>query len=179
MEAGSIATQFVHLWGRGPGILWSHWTLCSSRLGWRQYDWNPREICFDFQALPTENPMPIRQRWSFFRYIRHISTQLILVLFVAFYLSNVCMCACLGVSYLVGHRVVDHVLAYIWSEHSWKWPTTQLLVPWQIRKNTVGNFGRAHVDIVRTGGYGGPPTHPGGTSLPGFHALGSTCTWLW
>ena len=57
-----------------------------------------------------------------FRYIRHISTQLILVLFVAFYLSNVCMCACLGVSYLVGHRVVDHVLAYIWSEHSWKWP---------------------------------------------------------
>ena len=48
-----------------------------------------------------------------FRYICHISRQLILVPFVAFYLSNVCMCACLGVSYLVGHSVVDHVLAYI------------------------------------------------------------------
>ena len=54
-----------------------------------------------------------------FRYIRHISRQLILVLVVTFYLSNVCMCACLGVSYLVGHSVVDHVLAYIWSKHSW------------------------------------------------------------
>ena len=53
------------------------------------------------------------QRWSFFDRYAIFQNSWFLSFLLRFFLSNVCMCACLGVSYLVGHGVVDHVLTYI------------------------------------------------------------------